>query len=714
MHDTSAIDRAGWPSSASRALIEGVPDGVLVLDGHGRVVMHNQAAAAMFGVPAGELVGEPLVGAWTFVDATGAPLEGPAHPLAQVHLDGRPVVRRTVGVQRHGGPQRWVHLRVRALGALPGMGQAVAVVFERATDPRANRSLHALGRQLGDDERVVDTLFAQRTVGLVQCGTDGVIQRVNQAFAAMVGAAGPDLVGRSLPGLIAAEDLTRNRSRILRLLHGGSDAYDGELRLVHTEGHTITATFGTSAIRDDDGRCTALLSLVVDTSRLRQVEHYVSSRALFDPLTQLISRTLLIDVLDEQLQTAHDGMALIALNLDRFRAVNDSLGQAAGDGVLIEVARRLRAVLRPGDSAARASGDDFVLLLMDTHTRSQAAARVEQILAAVGTPIAVEGLQVQLSASAGLSLVPAGSTPTSDEVIYQATAALAHAKQHGRARWTAFDGEVHGASVGRLRIESGLREALDTRRLDVAYQPVLDLRSDRVVGAEALVRWEDPVLGAVAPLEFLPVAEDSGLIAALGARVLGEALAAVAGWAAAGQSPTHVAVNLSPRELNRRGAAQRVAETLAAAGVAPQLLALEITESVLVHPDAQVVHNLRELRALGVRVGIDDFGTGYASMAYLRSLPVDFIKIDRAFVTDIADSPQDRAIVRALLDLATALDLDTVAEGIETPAQLDVLRELGCRLGQGFLIGRPQSATAVGDLVAQIADAPYWPTGGGG
>lgn len=693
LQDAVAHEAAGWAATSARALIEGVPDGVLVLDGAGRITMHNQAAAAMFGVPAGDLLGEHPAGTWRFQDAEGTLLRPAENPLGTVAADGVPIVRHTVGISRPGGPVRWVHLRVRALGAVPGLGQAVAVVVQRATDPQADRSLATLGRDLGgdvdDDRQVVEGLFRQRSVGMVQCAPDGTVLRTNHAFAAMVGRTTAELVGTGLAGLIVHEDLARDRQVISRLLHGGADTYDAEVRLLHAEGRAITAQFGTSAVRDEDGRCTSVISMVVDLSRLRRAEHFMSSRALFDPLTQLVSRTLLIDLLADQLSASHRGLAVIALNLDRFRAVNDSLGQATGDGVLVEVAGRLRSVLRPGDAAARTAGDDFVLLLADVRTRPQGELLAQRILDEIAEPIDVEGLRIQLSASAGVSLIPEGAALTADAVMFQASAALAHAKQHGRARWTLFDEAVEEASTDRLRIETSLRTALGEGRLEVAYQPLMDLRTDRIVGAEALLRWTDPVLGPVAPATFLPVAEETGLIVPLGEFVLADAVAAVGSWRAGSRECTHVAVNLSPHELNRPGIADRIAEVLQSADLPPEALRLEITESVLVDADVHVRRNLADLHGMGVAIGIDDFGTGWSSMTYLRNLPVDFVKVDRSFVAGITTSHEDRAIVRAILDLARALQLGTVAEGIETLEQLEVLRELGCEVGQGYLIGRP-------------------------
>jgi diguanylate cyclase (GGDEF)-like protein/PAS domain S-box-containing protein len=692
--DTLSAGTSRWPIAAVRALIEGLADGVVVIDATGSVLLHNQAAATLFGVPNGEMVGETMLGqrdaaeTWAFRDAGGSLLVGEDHPLVAARLGAAPVTRRSIGVSRQGTANRWVHLAVRPLGRMGHRSEVFAVVFERAPDPRASRSLQTLALDLAA-QHPLDGLFAQQAVGVLQFAPDGVIARVNDAFAAMVGVDAAELPGQLLPELIDADDLRREDRAMRRLTGGGADAHTCEIRLLRRDGTRTPVQVGVSALRNAEGVCEALLAQVIDVSRLRRAEDFMSRRALFDPLTQLINRTLLIDLLGDQLRVRQHPLAVIALNLDRFKAVNDSLGQSTGDGVLVEIADRLRGLLQAGDAAARIAGDDFVLLCGGARSREAAEALTQRVLDAVAEPIDVAGLRIQLTASAGVTVIAPRSGLSGDDVLTQATQALKVAKEKGRARWKVFDTEMRSASTDRLRIETSLRAALEEGQLRVAYQPLLDLRSGRTVGAEALLRWDDPVLGEIAPPAFLPVAEETGLIVPLGEFVLRESVATVSRWRELTGHDLYVSVNLSPNELNRPGIGQRVAEVLEEAGLPASALRLEITESVLVDADAQVKANLTALVERGVSVGIDDFGTGYASMSYLKNLPIDFVKVDQSFVDGLITSREDRAIVRATIELAKSLGLLTIAEGVEDQAQLEALRELGCDVGQGFHIGRP-------------------------
>ena len=582
------------------------------------------------------------------------------------------------------------------LGADTGDDGAVAVVFERAANPASTRSLHSLAMQLGrrgetSSEAVLNLLVEQRTVGMAMIDPSGVFTRVNHALADTL-ALGPDaLVGRSVRDVVHPEDYESDLVNGRRLLRGGMDHHVSEVRLVRSDSSLAWARSSISVVRDEDGGVVSLIAQIVDISRERRAEDFMSRRTLYDPLTQLMNRMLLIDLLGDSLRVRQRPLAVVALNLDRFKAVNDSLGQSTGDAVLKEVADRLRLSLQPGDYAARISGDDFVMLVSDVGNRARADAVTQRILDLVAEPIEIDGLRIQLSASAGVTLVQPGSGLSGDEVITQATAALKRAKDRGRARWEVFDAEMRSATLDRLRIETSLRKAIEDRRLVVAYQPVVELAEMRTDGAEALLRWRDKTLGNVAPPIFLPVAEESGLIVPLGEFVLTESVKAAAQWRARAAHEVHVAVNLSPHQLNRPGMAAHVAEVLDTHDLPPEALRLEITESVLVEAGAQVRQNLADLRALGIALGIDDFGTGYASMAYLKSLPVDFVKIDKSFVGGLGTSREDTAICKAVLALAKSLDLVTVAEGIEKQSQLEMLTELGCELGQGYLLGHPDT-----------------------
>lgn len=703
MPDRLSTTNAGWSTAAVQALIAGLGEGVVIIDAEGRVTMHNDAAAVLLGVAPGQLAGQLLrAPGWVFVDADDTALTGSAHPLAAPANGSGPFVCRALGVKRDGVFVRWLHLNVRPLTDSPvendgGAGRSWAVVIEQAGDPRSNRSVDAIGRdgQHPSGDRSVDVLFGQRVIGMVHILPDGQILRANDVFADLVGMPAEDLVGVRMPSLVDKTDVVLQQQALQRMMTEGADHHACVCRFFRADGTGREAAVGVTAIREADGRCRSLLCQVVDTARLNHAEEDLSGRALFDPLTRLINRAVLIDLLGDQLRVRSNPLAVVALNLDRFKAVNDSLGQAGGDDILVRIATRLRDTLRPGDVAARVNGDDFVLLCGNIDTVDHARAVTQRILDAVAEPLTVGGLTIKVTASAGVALVASASGLSGDQVITMASQALNHAKDHGRARFKIYDNQMRAANADRLFIETSLRAAMDQDRLSVAYQPVVNLTTGRTVGAEALVRWHDPVNGFIPPMDFLPVAEETGLIVPVGEFVLGQAVAAAAEWRDQTGDPVYVSVNLSPYELNRPGIAEHVDAVLEAARLPSTALRFEITETVLVDADEQVRRNMADLHDLGVVIGIDDFGTGYASMSYVKNLPVDFLKIDRSFVAGIGTSREDMAIVRATLELAQALNLITVAEGIETPEQFELLRSLGCHAGQGFVIGRPAEATAM-------------------
>lgn len=688
-----------WPAAAVRALVGAMADGVVVLGEHGAVTMHNAAAATLLGEPAGGLVGErPLDGAWRLLSPDGHELAPGANPLLRSAELGAATPPVVLGLARGGGRPRWLRLSARPL-PLGGGASATAIVLQRASRPVGTAStLAALGAEPAGTTTsaagLLDLLFGQEHVGLALLDPSGRLSRVNDALAKILAAPATTLTGAQLADLAHPDDREAEAAARSRLLSGSVQSHTGEYRFVRPDETVVFTRTGLSALRDERGDVLGLLAQVVDVSRQRRAEEFMYRRTLHDPLTGLVNRVLLLDLLGDALHARSQPLALIALNLDRFKAVNDSLGQATGDHVLTEVADRIRTQLRPGDAAARLGGDDFVVIAHDVGRVVEAEAFCTRLLDAIGEPFDIGGLRVQITASAGVAMTAPRSGKGADAVLTQATGALKRAKQRGRARVEIYDEASHADEVDRLYIETALRSALASGEISVSFQPVVRLADYRPMGAEALMRWSTERLGLVPPATFLPVAEDNGLIVPLGEYVIDAALREVARWRTR-DPEVHVAVNLSPHQLNRGGAARSVEQALASADLDPSALRLEITESVVIEAGETTRANLADLRSLGVQLGIDDFGTGYASMAYLKNLPIDFVKIDRSFVDGLGTNREDTAIVRAVLALAESLGLSTVAEGVETTGQVQLLREMGCELGQGFLFGRPGPGLAV-------------------
>jgi diguanylate cyclase (GGDEF)-like protein len=431
-------------------------------------------------------------------------------------------------------------------------------------------------------------------------------------------------------------------------------------------------------------------------------------RALHDPLTGLPNRALFEDRLARALaeqERRGSSVAVIFLDIDRFKLINDSLGHVAGDDLLKAIAPRLNQALRPGDTVARFGGDEFGVLLEDIGNERDATRVAERIAVALAKPFVVRGREHFVTASAGIAIGSAADVATT--LIRDSDAAMYRAKERGRARYEIFDEMMRIRVAHRLTIENELRSAIDRNELRVHYQPVVSLSSGRITGAEALVRWQHPQHGLMPPLEFIPVAEESGLITAIGRWVLEEACRQTAEWhqANADQAPLEISVNMSVRQLGEeKQLTDTVRRTLAATKLDPACLSLELTEGALIEEQASAYAALSELNGLGVQLVLDDFGTGYSSLASLQRLPFDSIKLDKSFVGRLGEDRVDHAIVTAVVALAQTLELDVIAEGIETEEQLAIVRALGCDQAQGFYFSRPVAADELGLLLQ--ADAP--------
>jgi diguanylate cyclase (GGDEF)-like protein len=423
--------------------------------------------------------------------------------------------------------------------------------------------------------------------------------------------------------------------------------------------------------------------------------------ALHDALTGLPNRTLFRDRLDQAIAHARrvrTGFAVLACDLDRFKAVNDSLGHPAGDALLRIVAERMRAVLRPYDTIARLGGDEFAIVLTYLDDAREAGCLAERLIAAVSEPIDLDGQSVEVGVSIGLT-VAAEPDCDPDELFKRADIALYEAKAAGRNTHREFEPDAGARIATRGLLALDMKEAIRRDAFHLAYQPVVDAATGAVVSFEALMRWRHPVQGEIAPGAFIPLAEETGLIVPLGAWALQEACREAAGWPA----PIRVAVNVSAVQLRRPGLEAAVLAALSASGLPAERLKLEVTESVLMQDAEAVLACLHRLRGRGVRIALDDFGTGYSSLSYLRRFPFDQIKIDRSFIRDIAD-PDAAAIVRAVVGIGERLGMGIVAEGVETQEQLDLVRREGCTQVQGFLFSRPLPPPEASAYIAARAD----------
>src|SRR5688572_27062515 len=504
---------------------------------------------------------------------------------------------------------------------------------------------------------------------------------------------------------VPAED----QARILSIVHdalGAQQSFGFELPLDLPEERRWLRVQGRIQVRD--GGATHLVGTSQDITDRKEAESALAHQALHDALTGLPNRVLLVDRLEQALARttrSDQNVAVLFLDVDRFKVVNDSRGHAAGDELIVGVANRLRATVRPSDTVARFGGDEFVVVCQEAETLSGAMTVADRIAVALREPFRIGGEEIFLTVSVGIAI--AGPGASSETLLRNADAAMYRAKDQGRSRCEFFDETMQTEAATRLEVQTALNWAVQRGEMRVFYQPLIEIASGMPVGVEALVRWQHPERGIVAPADFIPLAEDGGLIVPIGELVLDRAAADFERWRTVlPTGPFSIAVNLSAHQLRHPGLVEQIRATLAEHELAPSSLCLELTESALLEDLDRHLGVLLALRDLGVRLALDDFGTGFSSLTYLKRFPVDMVKIDRSFVAGLGVTHCDTAIVRSVIELAHALSLTVVAEGIERPEQLEALRSLGCDLAQGYLFSPPEPQGLMLEWLGARTDTP--------
>ena len=643
-----------------------------------------QAARRIHGTVESDAIRAELLGAARELLEAGTarivPVDAPpAEHALRAEIDGDVIEvtdRATGGIWSDGDESRIQALAAVARGAL-----ANAVLFEQ---------LNAITRSLGE--------------GVIALDGDGTITFANPAAESMLGWRRGELLGREIAESVDPEgrDLMSATPEWVHLprLRAGETLRIDEHVVTRRDGHPLDVALTASPVVREGGVVGAVV-VFRDVRDRKTLERRLVHQAFHDPLTGLPNRALFLDRLEHaRARSMRDGgtQAVLFLDVDRFKVINDSLGHRTGDQVLQTVASRLVGVLRPSDTVARFGGDEFTVLLEQVADAAEAAQTAERILRALQLPMEAAERDVVITASIGIAIAEPGNAP--GDLLAAADIAMYQAKSRGKNRYVIAAADADERALARLDLEMELRRAIDEHELEVHYQPVVEAKTGKLYGLEALVRWRHPTLGLLGPGHFMDVAEDTGLVLPLGDWVLEQACIAAVEWQRRHpSSPIVMAVNLSARQFQQPDLCDRVAQVLNSTGLDPSLLALEITETVVMEDTNTTLATLRKLKQLKVRLSIDDFGTGYSSLSYLKRFPVDAVKIDKSFVDGLASGPVDREIVQAVIRLASAVGMQTIAEGVETTAQSEQLRLLGCTMLQGFLLSRPGSLDEIERLV---------------
>ncbi|VVO07691.1 putative bifunctional diguanylate cyclase/phosphodiesterase [Pseudomonas fluorescens] len=635
------------------------------------------------------------------------------HLKPRLHPDDLPSLKRALVEHLKGRSEDYqVEYRVRHVDGhwvwIEDRGRAV----ERSANGRVIRMVGtrrdiSVSKSLEVQRQLAATVFEAASEGIVIFDPDYALIAVNQAFSRVTGYAIEDMLGRNVVDLPCSRDARRHYATIHQALeqHG---TWQGELVETRKNGELYPQWLQLNVVRDARGNVSHIVGFFADLSARRESEERMRFLTHHDELTGLANRSLFHERLSEAQQRVRQGgyrsLALLHINLDRFKLLNDSLGHEIADQLLQKMARRLVNALPEADTIARLSGDEFAVLFNAYGNLSSLARVATRLSAKLRLPLTVEGHELVVSASMGISMLPDNAREIS-ALVSQANIAMQHAKHLGGNNFQFYTDSLQASTLERLQLENQLRKAIEERQLKVFYQPKLCLATGRLNAAEALVRWDHPTMGSVPPGDFIGLAEETGLIGPIGEFVLRQACWQACEWQRQGLAPIRVSVNLSVHQLRHGKLVSLVRQVLEETGLAPHNLELELTESHLLDSVEHIIATFRQLRNLGVKLAIDDFGTGYSSLSYLKRIPVDYVKIDQAFIRGLGEGTVDAAITRAIIAMAHGLSLKVVAEGVERPEQLEFLKAERCDEVQGYLISRPVEADALLQLLR--ADAKH-------
>lgn len=678
-------------SSSNTALlaqaIEQSPFGILVMDSTGRVEYCNQGFLAMSGFSPAEVIGaKPHP--WNLDESTDAIYRS---LLASQHIGDR--WNGDVQSIRNDGSVYWERQVASTLRDSNGQVTHLIVFKQDVSDRKLRRADYAQTRHL--HERALAS--SSNGIMITRSGEDDhSIVYVNPAFERITGYSAEEVIGMEGRFLVrddlAQPDLEHIRSALREKREGSAT-----LRNYRKDGSLFWNELHIAPVHDLAGGVTThFVSVINDISERVRYQHALEYQANHDSLTGLANRNLLNDRIEQAIAWAKRHghvMGVMLLDLDHFKLINDASGHSAGDALLKEVANRLTACVRETDTVARLGGDEFVIILTDLPQPDDVGQIAEKILSTLSRPAEVAGRDVFVTASIGVSLYPRDGDH-GEILLRYADMAMYRVKEHGRNSVRQFVPEMGSTAISRLDMEGAMRRGLERGEFVLHYQPKIDLATQSVVGAEALIRWQHPQIGLIHPIEFIRLAEDTGLILPLGEWVLAEACKQQVLWRQQSVAPLRISINMSARQFRQDDLTDRIAAIFASTGADPSQFIVELTESMVMQDVDSTLASLRALKNLGLSLSLDDFGTGYSSLSYLRRFPIDELKIDRSFINDIHTNPDDAAIAGAIIAMARSLSLSVVAEGVEKKEQADLLSTLGCSQVQGYYYARPLTVGA--------------------
>jgi diguanylate cyclase (GGDEF)-like protein/PAS domain S-box-containing protein len=663
-------------------MIDHINNSVITMDLAGFITGWNKGGERLFGYTAEEAIGRNIL--FLYADENEEDL--PFNAFLENHGREFEVRRR-----KKSGDIFWASISLSLsyddAGTPNGLIGYLVDITERL-QAEAKLRLHA-------------KIFEHNSEAIIVTDPELRIVSTNKAFTDITGYRGEEVLGRK-PSLLAP---CRDDARLCEEIRSAVElagAWQGELWDYRKNGESFPVWMSLSAVRNDKGELMHHFLVFSDISERKEAEKQIYRLAYYDALTGLPNRSLLYSLVEQAISEAtrhHHHGALVFIDIDRFKNINDSFGHASADLLLKEAAQRLAGALREEDMIARLSGDEFVVALFDITHREHAAVVGRKLLDTLAAPFIIDKHEVTVSASAGIAVFPEDGKDA-ETLLKNADVAMYRAKQQGDNQCLFYSQEMNLRSLERLKLETALRRAIERKEFELYYQPQLDLKSGRIVGAEALLRWHRPGEGMVSPALFIPIAEETNLIVPIGEWVIDTAAAQNKAWQNAGLPVVPLAVNISPRQF-RLGLPQLLTETLRKHQLSHQLFEVEITEGVLMHNSETIITTMREFQESGIALSLDDFGTGYSSLSYLKRFPISNLKIDQSFVRGIPQDPNDTAIASAIIGMAKNLKLCVIAEGVETEEQLAFLRDAGCDEIQGYLFSRPVPAADFAALLVK-------------